>query len=54
MAHGITSASLVASVRNGQIVDDMTLDIFKDVLIALKEMAAALEQIEARIRILER
>lgn len=38
-------------VRNGQIVDE--LEIFQDIVTTLKEIAAALEQLEARVRILE-
>lgn len=50
---GYTSASLVAFVRNGQIVDDTTLDLFASISDALKGLAAAIEQVEARVRILE-
>ena len=50
---GYTLASLVAFVRNGQIVDDTTLDLFANISDALKGLAAAIEQVEARVRILE-
>ena len=52
-ARGITLASRVAFVRNGQIVDDTTLDLFASISDALKGLAAAIEQVEARVRILE-
>jgi hypothetical protein len=35
-------------------MSDETLEMFKDVLGALKELASAVEQIEARVRILEK
>ena len=41
----------MASVRNGQIVDE--LEIFTDIVEALKAITSALEQVEARVRILE-
>ena len=41
----------MAFVRNGQIVDE--LDVFKDIVKALREIASAIEQLEARVRILE-
>jgi predicted ATPase len=50
---GYTLASHVAFVRNGQIVDDTTLDLFASISDALKGLAAAIEQVEARVRILE-
>ena len=34
-------------------MSDYNLEMFKDVLEALKQMAAALTQVEARLRILE-
>ena len=44
----------MGSARNGLIVDnDNYLDMFKDVLTALQELASAVAQIEARVRILE-
>ena len=43
----------MASVRNGQIVDDVTLDLFANISEALKGLAAAVEQLEARVRIIE-
>jgi predicted ATPase len=43
----------VAFVRNGQIVDDTTLDLFASISDALKGLASAIEQVEARVRILE-
>jgi hypothetical protein len=44
----------VDSARSGVIVDnDNYLDMFKDVLTALQELAAAVGQIEARLRIVE-
>jgi hypothetical protein len=43
----------VGFARNGQIVDDTTLDLFASISDALKGLAAAVEQIEARVRILE-
>jgi hypothetical protein len=43
----------VAFVRNGQIVDDTTLDLFASIRDALKGLASAIEQVEARVRILE-
>jgi predicted ATPase len=43
----------VAFVRNGVIVDDTTLDLFASISDALKGLAAAIEQVEARVRILE-
>ena len=46
-------ASLVAFVRNGQIVDDTTLDLFANISDALKSLAAAVEQIEARLVVVE-
>ena len=53
VADGYTSGSRVAFVRNGQIVDDTTLDLFASISDALKGLAAAIEQVEARVRILE-
>ena len=50
---GYTLASLVAFVRNGQIVDDTTLDLFANISDALKSLAAAVEQIEARLVVVE-
>ena len=50
---GYTLESLVAFVRNGQIVDDTTLDLFASISEALKGLASAIEQVEARVRILE-
>ena len=44
----------MGSARNGQIVDnDNYLDMFRDVLTALQELASAVAQIEARVRIVE-
>ena len=39
--------------RNGMTVDDTTLDLFASISDALKGLAAAIEHIEARVRILE-
>ena len=42
------------SARSGVSVDnDNYLDMFKDVLTALQELASAVAQVEARVRILE-
>jgi hypothetical protein len=43
----------VAFVRNGQIVDETTLDLFSSISDALKGLAAAVEQIEARLVVVE-
>jgi hypothetical protein len=44
----------VGSARSGVIVDnDNYLDMFKDVLTALQELASAVAQVEARVRMLE-
>jgi hypothetical protein len=43
----------VAFVRNGQIVDDTTLDLFATISDALKGLAAAIEQVEARLVVVE-
>jgi predicted ATPase len=53
VARGITLAKLVSSARNGMTVDDTTLDLFASISDALKGLAAAIEQVEARVRILE-
>ena len=39
--------------RNGVSVDDTTLDLFASISDALKGLVAAIEQVEARVRILE-
>ena len=49
---GYTSASLVAFVRNGQIVDELT-DILKEVIEALQAVKGALVELDNRVRILE-
>jgi hypothetical protein len=44
----------VAFVRNGQIVDDeQHIEIHLLIVKALKEMAAEIEQLEAKVRLLE-
>ena len=44
----------MGSARSGVIVDnDNYLDMFKDVLTALQELASAVAQVEARVRMLE-
>jgi hypothetical protein len=43
----------VAFVRNGVIVDDTTLELFKNISDALQGLAAAVEQIEARLVVVE-
>ncbi len=43
----------MAFARNGVIVDDETLDLFASISEALKGLAAAVEQIEARLVIVE-
>ena len=43
----------MAFVRNGQIVDDTTLDLFATISDALKGLAAAIEQVEARLVVVE-
>ena len=50
---GYTLASHVAFVRNGIIVDDTTLSLFASINDALKGLAAAVEQIEARLVVVE-
>jgi hypothetical protein len=51
-ADGYTSASLVAFVRNGQIVDELT-DVLKDLINALEAIKGAIVELDRRVRILE-
>jgi predicted ATPase len=43
----------VGFATSGVIVDETTLDLFANISDALKGLAAAIEQVEARVRILE-
>jgi sulfur carrier protein ThiS len=53
VAHGITSESLVAFVKNGVIVPEPMTDILRDMIEVLKVIASDLEVIEQRIWKLE-
>jgi len=51
---GYTSANLAGFARNGVIVDDeQHIEMHLLIVKALKEMAAEIEQLEARVRLLE-
>ena len=52
VARGITSASRVDFVRNGQIVDELA-DVLKEVITALQAIKGALVELDNRVRILE-
>lgn len=43
----------MASVRNGQIVDKDQLDVLADITAILKQLNAIVEQIEARLVVVE-
>ena len=43
----------MASVRNGQIVDKEIIDLMGHISDALKSLTAAIEQVEARLQIVE-